>query len=616
MSKLKCLGHRNLLSLVYPILIATTSITVQATVQANVQANVQVLRADIIYCDSPTLELPSGYYARDFLLLSAAHPQLEWVKPNNIKQIFYYNFAAINQLSRIVDLSYDFFDYSHGFLRPDQSKKNHLWEEAAFGYEPITRANLGQKILSLCPGQNTLGHEAVRHTFSTGKRIYNFVPQALALLGPNDNLQKSFVLLREWLENHSLDDSTIQSLLSFYHRKGTIEQLKTAKSLDDLQGLTNELRSLFHRLLAHPRPAENSICHRSLAVVHSLERALSNRCDKIQSQDLAKLKSLQIIDPRIPNKVIEFYEFEFRRGDFSGLTNLEELNLTQLPWLGTSIKSGLLGEVPQVKRLLLSRSYLRNLWPEIFFGLNELEFLEIDHNPFIDNLAPDVFNGIFAKNVESRLSLKGIMNSKQFTSSILSGLENLQHLDLSENQNSSFGTRALRHLKGLKSLKLSSEGDFSKNADSVNPVDLPKLEELHLGSYPYPSIPELPHLRTLRIDYAYIKIREDFAAKFPRLEELDLSNSAGLFFVLPHNFTELNHFRVYRANGVANALMTETWSASAKALPESTELVEYCHPQADRVSFRYLAQEIFRHHKNIRLRSRFNCQGDWHELQN
>ena len=113
------------------------------------------------------------------------------------------------------------------------------------------------------------------------------------------------------------------------------------------------------------------VCERTPAVKVFLERAVAKTCDKIAESDLTAIKRVAV-----PGQNIQ----AFRDGDFSGLPNLEILNIKGNPF--KTLNRGLLAELPKLKTLVIFRT-----------GLTEVPDDFLENNPLIENL--HMFGSVF-----------------------------------------------------------------------------------------------------------------------------------------------------------------------------------------------------------------------------
>ena len=114
-----------------------------------------------------------------------------------------------------------------------------------------------------------------------------------------------------------------------------------------------------------------SVCERTPAVKVFIEQALTKTCDQVTDTDLATLTRIAV-----PSRAVH----EFKVGDFSGLPNLEILNIKGNPI--TQLPNGIFADLPKLKTLVIFRTQLASLPNDFLYGLDQLENLHIFANPF------------------------------------------------------------------------------------------------------------------------------------------------------------------------------------------------------------------------------------------
>jgi Leucine-rich repeat (LRR) protein len=113
------------------------------------------------------------------------------------------------------------------------------------------------------------------------------------------------------------------------------------------------------------------VCERTPAVVQFIERDRAKPCAEITEDDLALIKRIAV-----PNRQIA----EFKADDFTGLPNLEILNIKGNPT--KTLPAGLMSDLPKLRVIVLFGNGLEEL-PEDFLENNPLiEDLHIFDNPF------------------------------------------------------------------------------------------------------------------------------------------------------------------------------------------------------------------------------------------
>jgi len=106
------------------------------------------------------------------------------------------------------------------------------------------------------------------------------------------------------------------------------------------------------------------VCERTEPVKKFLEQTVRKTCENITAEDLAAVKRVAVGHTKIA---------EFKVDDFSGLTNLEILNIRSNPF--TTLPEGLFTDLVHLKTLVIISASLR-YYPDDF----------LEHNPEIENL--------------------------------------------------------------------------------------------------------------------------------------------------------------------------------------------------------------------------------------
>ena len=135
--------------------------------------------------------------------------------------------------------------------------------------------------------------------------------------------------------------------------------------------------------------AEGGVCGRSPGMVYALvKKAEVNRCNKVTAAHLASWDRFLIWVYATPSAPL-------KAGDFAGMTNLTELDLsrtrrTQQSHGHTHLPAGIFQDVPNLTKLDLSRNKLSSLPDGIFDGLTKLTSVDLSRN----NIGP-LPDGIF-----------------------------------------------------------------------------------------------------------------------------------------------------------------------------------------------------------------------------
>ena len=184
---------------------------------------------------------------------------------------------------------------------------------------------------------------------------------------------------------------------------------------------------------------------------------------------------------------------ELRAGDFSGLTSLQEIDLSRNNL--TSLPEGVFSGLSALQQLLLHYNRLTTLPEGVFSGLSSLRVLFL-HSNSITDLPEGIFSGLS--------SLEGIHlawnNLSALPAGTLSGLNSLQALSLAQNQFTSLPQGIFSGLTSLQQLFL--EYNELRNLPDRTFADLPTLERIFLESNQLSSLPEgifsgLPALEVL-----------------------------------------------------------------------------------------------------------------------
>lgn len=131
------------------------------------------------------------------------------------------------------------------------------------------------------------------------------------------------------------------------------------------------------------------VCDRTPAVKAFIEKAVSKTCDAITDQDLLTIKRISVEKQNI---------FEFKPDDFTGLTNLEILNIRSNPY--TELPEGLLRDLVNLKTIVIIDTKLRHLPDDFLAYSNNWEEIHVFESPF-RTISESVF-----KRIESQTHLK------------------------------------------------------------------------------------------------------------------------------------------------------------------------------------------------------------------
>lgn len=122
-----------------------------------------------------------------------------------------------------------------------------------------------------------------------------------------------------------------------------------------------------------------SVCDRTPAVKTFLESATTKSCDGIVEADLLAINRVAVNGKGIA---------EFKVDDFTGLTNLEILNIRSNPY--TALPEGLFKPLPHLKTLVIISGQLRNYPDDYLADTPELENIHVFRNP-VHSISESVF---------------------------------------------------------------------------------------------------------------------------------------------------------------------------------------------------------------------------------
>ncbi len=146
-----------------------------------------------------------------------------------------------------------------------------------------------------------------------------------------------------------------------------------------------------------------SVCERTAPVKAFIEVQLGKTCAQITEEDLATLKRIAV-----PNRQIR----ELKVGDFSGLPNLEILNIKGNPY--THLPEGLFTGLPKLKTIVIFRTGLVELPADFLVGLPSLENIHVFGNPFT-SVSDDVIARLGALEFLSVLDFNDNISEEQKT---------------------------------------------------------------------------------------------------------------------------------------------------------------------------------------------------------
>lgn len=121
------------------------------------------------------------------------------------------------------------------------------------------------------------------------------------------------------------------------------------------------------------------VCQRTPAVAKFLEQTTRKTCENITAEDLLAVKRVAVQNARVT---------EFKADDFSGLTNLEILNIRSNPYL--LLPEGLLKDLVHLKTLVIISTSLTH-YPNDFLQFNpEIENLHVFRNK-VQSISESIF---------------------------------------------------------------------------------------------------------------------------------------------------------------------------------------------------------------------------------
>ena len=201
-----------------------------------------------------------------------------------------------------------------------------------------------------------------------------------------------------------------------------------------------------------------SVCERTPEVRDAIEAATGLSCGSIDEGELSGINSLDIVDEP------DLTRLQF--GDFSGLTSLMFLNITENDNLTSALAfpSGLFADLDRLVLLELSENSLESLPSDLFADLDNLNFLALNNNE-LSSLAADLFL------VPNRLQNIALDHNRlsSLPPDLFSGLVSLTELVLSNNDLSSLPPDLFSGLGSLIELDLSDNGLSSLPPGLISP---------------------------------------------------------------------------------------------------------------------------------------------------
>lgn len=256
--------------------------------------------------------------------------------------------------------------------------------------------------------------------------------------------------------------------------------------------------------------AAEGVCARSPLVLGALRDATGKDCSQITGQDLASIKTLEIVTAWYSSNPFG----EVSADDLAGLNSLQSISVIGL----RSLPSNLFSNLGNLTTILISGTGTDSLPEDIFGGLEHLQSLSLGCTGGGScNHFKQLPNGIFSgmKNLKSLdlnnnnlaslpTSLNELSNLKNLdlthnnltglTDTTLNGLISLNFLDLRENNISSISDGTFENLKLLTELSLDSNEPLVSLSEKVI-ASLRGLHFLHLTGTGM-SADQVKHIRS------------------------------------------------------------------------------------------------------------------------
>jgi hypothetical protein len=174
------------------------------------------------------------------------------------------------------------------------------------------------------------------------------------------------------IHQRRVDGQSLRStyLLALRGGEGVIESVEQPRSEAELRR-------------GRQAPPSTPVCQRTEQVRKEIERRLDFKsCKKITAEDLATVAFVALRDRGIRR---------LRPGDFSGLPNLNRIDLSDNPL--TALPTGIFAGLFKLRSINLQKCRLGRIPPRIFADLGALKSRYLNHNR-IDRLHPDAFAGL------------------------------------------------------------------------------------------------------------------------------------------------------------------------------------------------------------------------------
>ncbi|MNJ94892.1 hypothetical protein D3C87_125960 [compost metagenome] len=262
-----------------------------------------------VFCTPSKQAVFKGFYTLDYLLdYRTSGPYSETVEVKSWEESFARIEKGLLHLSPV--LAKSFHDFSENILTGKVSS-GRLWIPWDLTDVLIDDQEITQRLPDNCyraPQQPDL-HQTVVRSYGRQSVEYRFQKNILENLRFESPLQFSFFIVHEWLWDFTQDVRSLRRLNWILH----------SKEFDSLS--EQEWQDFFERTQFFNR--QLPVCHRSAMMKDQILKAIGKTCDKIDSEDLAQVKSLDLSS--LPTG------YAFRSGDFSGLYALRTLDLRNSP---------------------------------------------------------------------------------------------------------------------------------------------------------------------------------------------------------------------------------------------------------------------------------------------
>lgn len=194
---------------------------------------------DAVYCQSSNNNPFSGYYSLDYLVQYQNSDDL--VAANSLES----SLVRIENLFKknIPELYESFLLFHKNILNTTDTTQVHLWEKAPFGLVDLKDEKLVNLIPANClnNGNISIVQAAIRVNSNLSGRplgfyLYKYVPEVLQNLKMTNPVQASFLIVHEWLWQHSSSVDRNRRVNYWLHSK-IFEKSSREDSLKYLAGL-------------------------------------------------------------------------------------------------------------------------------------------------------------------------------------------------------------------------------------------------------------------------------------------------------------------------------------------------------------------------------------------